>query len=854
MPEVKSDTLRIFCICGQKMKVSEKMYGLPGKCVACRQKIRIPRRDEVPEGAVEIHLKDYPELLRGKPKGPALTDEEREANRALASAHAAIADGAGESTPNTELDLLDSPPLNESTKPPPVEPKKRSVASVPLDVLPPLQVLCSLNFKLSRQLDTLQLNNHEDEVRLAELEGHVSRVRKLRNRLDDHLHQVLMETAIELSNTQEKLAQRRLRARVGEISWEEFRDEIYRLRVRRDRLERRQQNLRGWLAVKDPYLAGGLLDLSVDSIPNENSAVTLPSEPEEESASLAALTAGLRDAFEERARVRQRLSEVQRMGEGGGREMEELRREVGQQRVLARARVAYYQDRLQQMKKDYTSDVETANAALGVARDKLRVDGISREEYDAVEREALRSKRDIARARAVISRALGANSAVDVPSPKGTFLERLGVSGGDSIGTDAIAGYAAVVLLCASIFAPTVGTKSLLSTAMDFVSTDSAVIWLFVAPLALAGIAGLAVSIHRSTLRGALYLAGGFLGFVAGAYLVNEGSYGLGSLASRFRTVSPWYLQPGIVLFFLGCTAMSVAGALALWPMRKHRVWPVAVAVAAVLAMAVIFTDAFGALRPEPKTAVTLTSDTPGAGVIRVTNTGGRAARLLSRAADSRDGFRFLVERRVGPTSFAPTTGRGPLFEARTPNEHGELFKVEAGGVQELPFVLDPGEYRVSLEPRAPGQPIETQFTIEGPPPSATPSQPQLPAAPAPVPADATATDPAVAAGETGQPDAAAAGGESEPGAEDFAAEPEEAAAGPEVELNGIASVGESPIFTLDVYHTDGLDQRLSIPLGGTVWGEWIIEEYNPEERTVTLSKDGRFLILRRGTPVTLTP
>jgi len=64
--------LRIYCICGQKMKVSETMLGLPGKCVACRQKIRIPRADELPletdangQRAVGvIYLKDHPEFLR----------------------------------------------------------------------------------------------------------------------------------------------------------------------------------------------------------------------------------------------------------------------------------------------------------------------------------------------------------------------------------------------------------------------------------------------------------------------------------------------------------------------------------------------------------------------------------------------------------------------------------------------------------------------------------------------------------------------------------------------------------------------------------------------------------------------
>jgi hypothetical protein len=96
---------------------------------------------------------------------------------------------------------------------------------------------------------------------------------------------------------------------------------------------------------------------------------------------------------------------------------------------------------------------------------------------------------------------------------------------------------------------------------------------------------------------------------------------------------------------------------------------------------------------------------------------------------------------------------------------------------------------------------------------------------------------------------------EAEAGAGDAPADPGEAASGPQVELSGIlATPGESPLFTLDVYYPDGLDQRVSLGLGSPVWGDWVIEEYNPDERTVTLNKDGRFLILRRGSAVTLTP
>ncbi|HRK35488.1 MAG TPA: hypothetical protein PLJ47_12900, partial [Candidatus Hydrogenedentes bacterium] len=64
MPSSELAPLRIYCVCGQKMKVSEDMFGRPGKCIACRLKIRIPHPDELPQKTDVIYLKDHPEFLR----------------------------------------------------------------------------------------------------------------------------------------------------------------------------------------------------------------------------------------------------------------------------------------------------------------------------------------------------------------------------------------------------------------------------------------------------------------------------------------------------------------------------------------------------------------------------------------------------------------------------------------------------------------------------------------------------------------------------------------------------------------------------------------------------------------------
>ncbi len=853
MPDVQSSTLRIYCLCGQKMRVSEKMYGLPGKCVACRQKIRIPKKDDVPDGVTDIFLKDHPELVRGPAKAP--NAEEHAARKAMAKAGAAPESGE-ESTPNTELDLVDSPPPPDT--PPPSRKKVSSRGSLPIDVLPSLQVLCSLDYKFTRELDALQINSHDDEVQLAELEGHQTRVRKLRSHLDDQLHQRLMEAAIELANTTEKLAQARLGARVGETTWSEYQNNVHRLRMRRDRLERRQQNLRGWLATHDPYVAGGLLDLAVENIPADGFSVTLPPESSDDSAQLAELIEGLRNALENRAQVRQRAAEVQKMSDTtGGKEVAELRKECEQQRLVARARVAFAHDRLQQLKKDYGADNETANAMLAAARDKLRMDAIARPEYETFERDILRSKKDLARAQAVIDRALGANAAADVPAAQGTFVNRLGV-GGAGRTTDMLLAYASALLLVVSILLPTLGTLSLGGAALEFGGSGGPAMWLFLGPLVLAAITVGITFVGDATRRSWMYLATWFVGFVLSAFLIHESGYSLDPIAARFRSAAQWYLQPGIVLLFVGLIGVLAAALMAVWRRQDSRAWPVIVAAAGLAAAGLIATDVGGALRPQPSLTVE-NADGASAGIVRVSNQGGRSIRLLNRQTDAEGAYQFYIEQRVGASSFRDAKGEGPLWE--TAPADGVWYTVRPGAHQDVPFVLPPGEYRAVLESAAVNEPIISAISVRAPEsaaeevtiePDADATEPAVapPAAFIPqasVPATPVVIEPEVA--ELMEDNGEAVSEEmplEEPQEEVLA--PVNPNASPTVQLIGIVtSENQEPRFSLRLYYSDGTEDKLILAMGGVVWSDWTITEFNPDQNTVTLEGANGLLILRRG-------
>ncbi|MCC6154500.1 MAG: hypothetical protein IT367_12110, partial [Candidatus Hydrogenedentes bacterium] len=233
MPSSEVAPLRIYCVCGQKMKVSEDMFGRPGKCVACRLKIRIPTPDEIPPNTDVIYLKDHPELLR-KVKRRGGGDEPKRKER--------------------EKEEIEVAPL------PDIDPKgKVRKALGPLNVLEPLRLVHNLSAKVEKQLAAIKDSKDGkdlDEIarknpKVSELLGVRTRIHAAEQDLEEELRQRLMETAIELAATQEKIAELNLAVRVGELPYAEYRIQVDRLRRRRDNHERRQSNLRGWLTVDD---------------------------------------------------------------------------------------------------------------------------------------------------------------------------------------------------------------------------------------------------------------------------------------------------------------------------------------------------------------------------------------------------------------------------------------------------------------------------------------------------------------------------------------------------------------------------------------------------------------------------
>ena len=807
MPQGDETHLRIYCICGQKMKVSEKMFGRPGKCVACRQKIRIPRLDELPDDVEEIHLRDHPEFLR-KPRRPKPEESPAE-----------------ETPAGSPLDEEDIPtvvaPRSEPAphRPTPNEAEDRAVAvaveeemredialgggdfeplsTVPLDVLEPLRVICSVDHKLRTQYRRLKKEGAPESTR-TDMKRRLKRVADVRAGLDDHLRQILMEVAIELASTHQKLNEAGLAARMGETTYADFQETADRLRRRRDRLEKRQQNLRGWLATTDPYLAGGYGEYTVDDLPEDGYAAPIPLETEEQENLLTHHTTALREAFQEISEARRQRAEIDRLRarDDAPRDLEAKRAQARANKKMAEAAVLFWRGRLEQLKMDYDRDAEIVSAQLDVARGKLQAGDIARPQFDQTEAQLLRAKTDLAKAKAVIDRALQAQEVQDVPHPRGTFLSRLTFADGIGYGPDSwMAWGGALLILVALVLPATLGNLSLFSAFFDPNRSGGGaglLLWPIMYALLVAMAAALPNPVLRGRALGLLWLAATLFAVIA----VHEAQYSIGTLAARFRHGPAWFLRPGFLTLLLAHGLIFGAFTLALAAAGRGFVWPVAAAAAAVVAILFVGLDYGGMSQPDPALAVTAEHDATlpedmERHTIAVSNRGTRELQLSARPTGARGAYQLIVEQRIGAESWRPVALPEP-FDARP------LVAVGPKEAQVMSIALPPGDYRVQLYSEFGGETIEESFNIEAPPPPLViEEEPELVIAPE----EPAAFSPAAA------------------------------------RISGIFGRDDSPRFSVELTGEDGSQIKINAQVGEVLPGGWTVSAYDGEQRLLSLTR-----------------
>lgn len=827
------------------MKVSVKMFGLPGKCVACRQKIRIPRRDEIGEDVIDIYLRDHPEFLRKPGRKSAATVEE-------------------ESTPTDETPPTPAvAPVARSPKSGRVgAAEQRVVASakagrkvislgesservntVPLDTFEPLRNLCSVRHKMERQLAALNEEGDASGQQRAHLRRRLLDLKRVRVDLDEQLRQVLMEVAIELASTHEKIVQTGLEARVGEVSFDRYRDTIDRLRRRRDRLERRQHNLRGWLATSNPHLAGGYIEVPIDSVPIDGFTVSVPSDPEETDPLLNIHANALRDALHRRAQAGRKLLEIAKMEAGEpkeGRALGEAKADCKAERIIAEATAAFCRDRLLQLQGDCQSDADSAEAQLDLLRGRLQIGEIDRVKYDALERQYVRAKVDAVKARAVAGGAVRARSAQDVPHAKGTFLARLALRPMNSKnGPDQWIAWGASLLLAIGVFLPAMNGLSLVSAFFKFPDNSISARWAFLGPILLGAMVSLAAGLSNGFLRGALISVLWGIATLLGAWMLHQTAFDVDPMSARFRSGSMWALRPGMLLLIAGNLLIAASAVMAVLSSEGPKRWPLAIGTASALGIFLILTDGAGFFAPT-LTIRTLAGDfasLPGPGVplsaqhwtVSARNEGHRAALLVGRNSEARAAYTFLLEKKAGANSWLPVEWPG-IRE----NAYGQIAAVKPGQDVSFELLLPEGEYRVIAQ-SSQGDAEESTFTVASRPVTS----PEI--ANAPTGAEPGETQ---VAGATREPPPLDSPGKSQG----------EGGTYDEVELKGILTDNSgATLFTLAVRTPAGAEQRSTLTIGEDLRPGWTLSQHNPELRTVTLSSaDGRILTLRRGEAVAL--
>lgn len=877
--------LRIYCICGQKMKVSEDMFGLPAKCIACRQKIRVPRPEDLPPNTAEIHLKDYPQYLRKmrpvlRPSEEELkletpperrhevqirhkTPRERAADEVVPTTHEedpprterVVAD---ESTQKAEIDIDEvdgleeeavteekvdeeiedwNTPTEEREEVPQKEAKgkevprkdiKKKKGVLPLDTLPPLQLLTSLTYKLTREKETI--DEREKGRDPGRIDRYLVQVRDHRKELNEVLRQRLMETAIELTNTQDKIGQAELSVRVGEMDFPYYAQTVDRLRRRRERLEKRQRNLRGWLVVKDAHEAGGFIDRAIDALPKDGYDHVVPTVVESDEPLVSVLSDALRVAMLRREKAQRKLAEMDAMRKTDQAYQGKLamtHRDTEGEKALADAAVEFYRERLKQAKSDLSNDIQGVEAQLELALGRLQVSEIDRVQFENEERYLVSAKTDCAKARSVVVRALSANTAPDVPSLRGTFLARLARRGeDDTFGLDSYLAWGSALVLFIGIFLPAGGNMSVWDGfhASSPSSLPLLTIGFLIALTAATG--AIPFLVIRGLSLGAVWVATS----IAWAALIHQTQFSVGDLATAFRNDALPFLRPGSLLFAAANLMVLAAFGVHLFKAAVPRSALAAAIVATCAILAAIVSDFGGYFLPEPTIDARVSgqaqSDGSAAGsrdvVITLANNGHRNMILSRTSSSAANTYRFYLEANVGFEQWRPvSTPKIPAastFEVLRPR----MRKV-------IPLVLPPGDYKATLQCDALDETSEARFSVGGeaqaptetPTPEAEQSEP-----PEEVPSELAAEEPLV--GEGGG--ATGTG----PGL-------------PAVELRGVlTSPDAGPRFSLTVYLPDGTSVSMKATVGERVFDTWEVYEYNPKQPSVTLRDSENHLLIVR--------
>ena len=854
MPQEPSRKIRIYCICGQKMKIDPGMFGRDGKCVACKQKLRIPRADELDPNVREIYLSAHPEFLRTAPRLPKAPESSGDT---LAFARKIVStEPEPSATAEAPAALLLGAKAHQDTA-------ERSQSNLSLEICRPLQEICSFQHNLEADLHRKDTGKRSPDK--SALMAYRALVRRIREDMDQDFRTMMGELNTRLETVEQDILDTLAQLRQGALEYAAYQDRIVPLRRQREYFVHCLQNLQAWLQCNTAAEAGGLLPLDYEDIPCAAPTIMLPPPPPPGESLIALHLQAFRAA----------LTQHTAMKEHHPAQTEAAHANVSAEVELQRAQnaVHFYRERLSQLLQDCTDDVQALKTALDkedTTEKSSLLDYSVRRQREKGWRKALN---DNIRIRALLRRAVEAKSPAEIPRAPTALVAQMAFSKSNRIQMDSWVAWLCSLILMMGILMPI--TRE---TVDDAAITRSVTLGFFFSASALAAVALAPMRLTRGLL---LCLVWAAASLVWGYYLVYLRT-DFGPTMQEMGRDPYWYLAPGVLLLCCAFVMASCAALISLYPFPRFRAVPFALFFCLIFGGLFYVGDAFGVYQPQPVLAGDAVQQTQRSGrpgirqvSIPIENRGNRPLFVTSET-NEKTGYVVQLEAAeapvlaagAAPLNTSPNAFRIADRRSWTPISQSADYNIRIPGGQQgmLRFELPPGRYDFTLRStQHPDRIVQSlQLDVEALTPEETPrtiaqaetaESSSLPFPNEHVPMREERLQPtSETESATEEPEFAATDPVSEPGNDPATDTELDGAEEVVVQLRGVMD-GEhtAPLFALSVRYTSGSVINDRYYLGQEIYPPWVIHEFNPARKTLTITDGDQLVIMERGRGIRLS-
>ncbi len=789
--------IRLYCLCGLKMRITVDMYGKPGKCISCRQKFWVPKPGELPENDTELRLSEHPELLRragdrirpdtaiaeqDDPDTPIPPVAEVTPEMASKDSSSGVESLGGNAVEERLAAGIDSSQDSEKEEP-----------SAPLEDLEPLRQILAYQYLVDRESQAPAAKKNAGRADTDTRRAYDRVIERAKTRVEQRLRELLYDTGRRLAEVLGEIAQTTLKFRVGEVSPDAYFENVAKLRLRREWLNRQRLNLKLWMRTEDVHLLGGPGGVTLENMNLNRVEVFLPAEEKDDRTLLKKYIGELRVGFDHRMLAERRRTEWRRMVREGEMPQQVLRDgplQANADMRRAKARIVHARARLRQVVKDCDTDISALQAYQQLLSKGLlprRRGEMTAESTVAEARTISRAVGDLRQWRNQASNAAHAEDPGDLPLGPPTIFRRLAEPNElRRFARESVPAY--VAALCLMLLA-------LLSAPMVKLGFLAGMVVMVIIP-----------AFSNRARRGTFYAA---LWVIESFFMALAWRFASTGLADPLHAASPFHLAGMIVASLGAWTAIGFSATMVLRKIAGHFGWaaPTAGTAAAVLfALAVLF--------PQGSSTPVASSST--------------ASTMVVAAPAPIPAVETPLDK-PSPTALPTTT------EQAAPKP---------------PTVVSTKPVPMETTTAVPKNTLAPVRTSPGAP---------TPASPLPSPTASTAGAPPVA--QRSKPDTATAQNapattgptSEEPSQTSTAATATSRSAGPAVELRGVMQKeGDTPRFRIVLTGTGGRDRTMDIMLGDTVYGPWKALEYSALTKKLTLSNAKRLVVLDTGETVDL--